>query len=302
MQYRTLGRTGLKVSTIGLGAMEIGREKGLPIVYSFKRPDEEQVIRFLHQVLDLGINFIDTAPAYQLSEERIGKALKVKRDKYILATKCGELYDDEKGSQYDFSFSATEAFIDRSLSKLQTDYIDLLQIHCNHLDLEIVERGETLEAMKKAQAAGKIRFIGISPNTTEGAMAAVNSGSYDTIQITYNMIHREMESEVIPAAIQNNIGIIIRGGLGYGRFSPAAKDSLTSEEKEIIENLHSLLSPEYPSLINLAIRFLLSNKDISLLLIGTRSIDHLEYNCRTSEQIPLSLGVIEKINSIVKVN
>ena len=302
MQYRILGRTELQVSSVGLGAMELGRDKNTPIVYSFKRPDEKEVIYFLHQVLDTGINFIDTAPAYQLSEERIGKALKGKRDKYILATKCGELFDETSGSNYDFSYSATEAFINRSLSKLQTDYIDLMQIHCNHLDLEIVKKGETLEAMKKAQIAGKIRFVGISPNSVKGALAAVSSGDYDTIQITYNLINREMEPEVIPEAMKNNIGIIIRGGLGYGRFNPAAKEILTLVENKMITGLQSLLPLENPSLIDLAIRFILSNNNISLVLAGTRSIKHLKENYETSENIPLPQELIEKINSIVRNN
>jgi aryl-alcohol dehydrogenase-like predicted oxidoreductase len=153
MKYRTLGRTGLQVSELGFGALEIGRHwpywrKDKP---DFGFPREVEAVKVIHAAYDSGINFFDTAPAYYKSEEFLGKALRDRRHKVYLATKCGEWFDGER-SVYNYSASETMKFVDESLRLLQTDYIDLLQIHS--ASLEVVQSGETLSAMKKAKEQG----------------------------------------------------------------------------------------------------------------------------------------------------
>ena len=199
MNYRTLGRTGLKVSELGFGALEIGRNWPYwrKELQDFLRPTESEAIRVLDMAVDLGINFFDTAPAYFKSEEILGKAFKQKRNSVLIATKCGEWFDGER-SVYDYSASETLKFIESSLRLLQTDHIDLLQIHSASPD--VVRSGDTLAAMKKARNNGKVRFLGISTDQPEAARLAIESGEYDSIQVSYNILQQEFSQEIFPLA------------------------------------------------------------------------------------------------------
>jgi aryl-alcohol dehydrogenase-like predicted oxidoreductase len=181
VKTRKLGRTGLQVSEIGFGALEIGRAWGLPIEGDFAVPSEQEVHALLDRVLELGINLIDTAPAYMLSEERIGKLLKHRRKEFYLASKCGEHFDGYD-SRYDFSQAGTLRFIVASLERLQTDYLDLVQIHCGPDEEETIQRGETLEGMLRAKQQGKVRWVGVSCHAG-GARVALDKGGYDVLQL-----------------------------------------------------------------------------------------------------------------------
>jgi len=213
MNYRRLGRTGLEVSEIGLGALEIGRDWGIRVREDFGRPDKARAIRLVHEALDLGVTFFDTAPAYQLSEERLGEALRGRRNGAVIATKVGEHYSDERGFWYDPGRAAVRSSIEQSLKRLQTDGIDLLQIHS--ASPEIIERGETLEEMLRFQEAGHVRFIGMSGDV-DGALAAIEHGGYDTIQVPYSIVDQRMEDAVFPRAKESDIGVIIMMPLGQG--------------------------------------------------------------------------------------
>jgi aryl-alcohol dehydrogenase-like predicted oxidoreductase len=288
MRYRKLGRTDLIVSEIALGGLEIGRDWG--IGSDIAKPDEADATRLLHRALDLGINFIDTAPAYQLSEERIGKALKGKRDKLYLATKCGEWFDGKR-SVYDYSARETKRFIENSLRQLQTDYLDLLQIHSG--SAEVVRRGETLRAMQDAQRDGKVRFLGISCDTTEAALAALDDGGYDTIQVSYNPLQREMEP-VLMKAKENNIGVIIKDGLAHGRMTPRYR-ALPESDTKRIEELQMLAQSEGMTLPELSLRFVLANDAVSTIIAGTKKLEHLEENVVVSDGNTLSTELLLNI-------
>ena len=160
MKKRKLGRTDLTVTFIGFGALEIGRNWGVGA--NTKRPSEKQAGRVLNRVLDLGINLIDTASAYHKSEERIGKYISHRRDEFVLASKCGE-HSCESETYYDFSYRAVKDSIDRSLQRLQTDRIDIMQIHFGPEPEKVLQEGETVAAMRDARAEGKIRLLGASP-------------------------------------------------------------------------------------------------------------------------------------------
>src|SRR5437762_1934661 len=153
MKTRKLGRTDLQVSEIGFGALEIGRPWGLPIEGDFAIPSEREVQALLDRTLALGINFIVTAPAYMLSEERLGRLLKHRRKEFYLASKCGEYFDGYE-SRYDFSITGTLQFIETSLRRLQTDYLDLVQIHCGPNEVEQIGRGEALADKLRKAAPG----------------------------------------------------------------------------------------------------------------------------------------------------
>lgn len=299
---RPLGRTGLMVSEIGLGALELGRNwRGWDQTGDRERPSEAEAARLLNAALDAGCNFIDTAAAYHLSEERIGQAIAHRRSEYFLATKCGE-WCDENGSVYDYSAAATRQFIDESLRKLRTDYVDLLQIHSG--SREVVEKGETLAAMKTAQAAGKVRFIGLSCGE-DAALAAMATGEYDTLQISYNVLDRGMETRVLPMAQEKNIGVIIKDGLAAGRLL-APPDALPDNQRDryarAADRLRALVPGDAatPDLAALALRYVLSHPAVSTVIAGTRRPEHLLANLRVADGAGLPPDLLEKVRAIAR--
>lgn len=298
MEYRTLGRTGLVVSVLGFGALEIGRnwpywrqDKD-----DFSRPTEADAIKVIHKAMDVGINFFDTAPAYQDSEEILGKAFKGMRKEVLIGTKCGEWFDGNN-SVYDYSYVETKKFIDNSLRLLQTDYIDLLQIHSASAD--VIRRGETLAAMKEAQQRGKVRFIGLSTDFIDAAQLAIESGEYDSLQVSYNCINSEMMKNVFPSAQKKNLGIIIKDGMARGKLSPKYADGTTPEERTMIERIKSIADKHQMSLPELAVRFVISHPAVSSVIIGTKKIDNLLAN---SASVANGALPQEILNSIAEIN
>lgn len=290
MRYRLLGRTGLSVSEIGLGALEIGRNWPYwqQEMEEFNRPGEQGAIRIVHEAIDHGVNLIDTAAAYMESEELLGKALKGKRSKVVLATKCGEWFDGNQ-SVYDYSAAATEEFIHSSLRKLKTDWIDLLQIHSG--SAEVVKKGETAAAMKKAQKAGKVRFLGISVDRADAAEAAMESGDFDSVQLSYNLMNREMEQSVLGLAQARNIGIIVKDGLATGKLTPKYKLMKDFELQKKVEEHDRKAKNIGIRLQEYAIRFVLANQAVSSIIVGTKKLDHLFENLKYSDG---EYGVVRK--------
>jgi uncharacterized protein len=183
-----LGKTGLEVSRVGIG--------GIPI----QRPSEDEAIKIIHRALDLGINFIDTAAGYGKSEERIGKALIGHRDQVVIATKSGRPGKTEAAAE-----------LERSLKRLQTDVIDIWQLH-NISNAEkyaqVTGPGGSLETAQEALQAGKIRHIGLSSHNLDIAIKAVKSGLFEVIQFPFNYVTREPEDELIPLAKEYDVGFI----------------------------------------------------------------------------------------------
>lgn len=299
MKYRILGRTGLNVSEISLGALELGRDWGIRVPNDYGKPEEKDAVYLLEEALDLGINFIDTAPAYQYSEEIIGRGInrQGKRDRYYLATKVGEWFD-ENGSVYDYSFQGTLKFIEQSLKKLSTDYIDLIQIHS--APVEVIEKGETLEALKKAQEEGKVRFIGVSVEDESAAWSALDSGQYDTIQMDYHILDRWAEDEFFLKAKNNNIGIIIKNALYRGRLTGKSQYVSPAEKQELegIKKLNLFQTEMGLSLPQLALKYVLMEEAVSTIIVGTRKIEHLKENVAVSDLPPLSKECITTIQKL----
>ncbi|MDP1678036.1 MAG: aldo/keto reductase [Bacteroidota bacterium] len=298
MKYRKLGRTGLDVSLLGFGALEIGRnwpywrrEKE-----DFIRPSETDAIKVIHSALDQGINFFDTAPAYFQSEEILGKAFKGIRKNVLIATKCGEWFDGEK-SVYNYSYSETKKFIENSLKLLRTDYIDLLQIHSANAD--IIRNGETLAAMKDVQKEGKVRFIGLSTDFEDAALLAIESKEYDSIQISHNAINLLMSKNVFPLAQKSNIGIIIKDGMARGMLSPKYSDIADSKQKETIEQLMKIAQKNDLTLSELAISYVISSLIVSSVIVGTKKIEHLYSNVSVIQRPLLSH---DTLNAIAELN
>ncbi len=278
MRKRRLGRTEIEVSEIGFGSLEIGRPWGLPVEGDFKVPEEREVGALLDHALVLGINFIDTAPAYMLSEERIGKFLKHRRKEFYLGTKCGEDFDGT-ASKYDFSTHGTLRSIESSLRRLQTDYVDLVEIHCGPEEVATIRKGEVLQGMLRAKKEGKVRWVGASCNAP-GALGALEMGSYDVLQLPYSLLDRAIEKEILPSAREKGIGIIIREPLERGRLTDKVlktqpdNDPAAAKVRDFLKKLES--GGVRLSLARLAIQFILRNPSVSTVLVGTRSVLHLE--------------------------
>src|SRR5947208_8306465 len=283
MKRRRLGRTDLEVSEIGFGALEIGRPWGLPIEGDFVIPSERDAGALLDRVLDLGINFIDTAPAYMLSEERLGRLLKHRRQGLYLASKCGEYFDGYE-SRYDFSTAGTLQFIETSLKRLQTDYLDLVQIHCGPDEAETIRRGEALEGMLRAKRHGKARWVGASCDV-DGARAALEMNAYDVLQLPYSLLCRLIEGKdpsgdsALSRAARLGVGIIVREPLARGKLTDKSRrapdgDAAVQKAQALLGRLaqRGVGTP----LSQIAIQFVLRRPEVGMVLVGTRNARHLE--------------------------
>ncbi len=290
MQYRTLGRTGLRVSDIGFGAMTIGGEV-------FGATDDQESLRALHRALDLGMNFIDTADAYGRghSEELIAQVLKTRRSEVILATKGGNQFTVRQGLRNfdpDYITSALEA----SLKRLQIETIDLYQLH--NPSQEVMRRGEIFERLDRCKREGKIRFYGVSLEKTADGLVAIETGKPDTLQVVYNILHQDPEEQLFPLAQKENIGIMARVPLERGVLSGRFKSTAEFAQKDwrrgvfpeeglaqthaAVEKLGFLMKGDVPNLAQAALRFVLSHPAVSTVIPGIRTVQQIESNLAVS--------------------
>ena len=301
MRYRTLGRTRLCVSEVSLGTVELGMEYGLKEDGESSVPAETVARNLLNRAIDSGVNFIDTAAQYGNSEEIIGRALKDRRSEYVLATKCMHRLDE--GLDYAESRRSISESIDQSLSSLQTDYIDLLQVHGRdsiELEQRMIWDGEVMDELEKARKAGKIRYLGYSSYSEDAALAAIGDGRWDTLQIACNILDRRYLKRVIPEARKCGVGIIVRSALLKGaltekiRFMPERLKPLS----EHIDRLVEIQSATSYSLPELALRFVLSIPDVSTIIVGADRIDYLEEAVSTSDGLGLSEELRMKLDGM----
>ena len=197
MVGRLLGRSGLLVSPIGFGAFKIGRNEGIKYPDPYRLPDQQAVDHLLNHLLDLGISYIDTAPAYGESEALIGRAVGHRRHEFILSTKVGEMFVDGR-STYDYSAESIERSVVRSLERLKRDVIDLLFIHSNSRDLEILEHSDAVPSLVELKERGLVSAIGFSGKTPEGAEASLAWA--DAIMVEYHLQDRSHDSVIEKAA------------------------------------------------------------------------------------------------------
>ncbi len=296
LETRPLGNTGLFATRIGFGALEIGRDWGLGTADARLRPDDEAAGEVLHGVLDLGVNLLDSARAYHRSEERIGKSVSARRSEYILATKCGE-HSNEPDTYYDFSYKGISDSIDLSLRLLQTDVIDVLQIHFGPDPDKVLDEGETVRAMKDAKAAGKVRFLGASPGNGQ-LERCIDCGDFDVLQVGYSLIDRGAHN-LITKAGDNGIGILIRSGLGAGWLTPRALTVAEDQRPEKVRKLLELVGGDGEKLHQLALAFLKAHSDITSILVGTKRVANLERNIALFDT-PTDPELLERALVIVK--
>ncbi|SEO33102.1 aldo/keto reductase [Paenibacillus sp. OV219] len=292
MEYTTFGRTGLRVSKLGLG--------GAPIGGDFRDIDEAEIERVVHESLDLGINFIDTAPLYGLgkSEERIGRALTGgRRDKVVLATKA---------VRYDFAYNYENVIrsAEESLKRLQTDYVDLLQLHDVEKQPYELIINEAIPALLKLKEQGKIRFLGVTTRDLPLLKRYMETGAFDAIQFyaRYMLLDYSAANEIIPLARANDIAIINGSVLGMGLLaeSPAKflGEDMRTEAAKRMEKLAFLRRSEPKGLIEPGMRFSMQNPDIHVTLTGTASSRSLHANASYCDGVGLAPEDHERVLSL----
>jgi aryl-alcohol dehydrogenase-like predicted oxidoreductase len=270
-QY-TLGRTGLDVTQLGFGSGGLRGDR--------EADSDAHAKQVLNGVLDAGINFIDTAPDYGLSEERIGAAISDRRDEYFLATKCGcNLSPDGERLEpcHVWTADCLHRNIDQSLAHLKTDHVDLLQMH-NPSVAEVQENG-LIEALQEIRDAGKTRFIGVS-STAPHLPEFSRLGVFDTFQIPYSALERVHE-RMIQDAADAGAGIIIRGGMAKGHLDRGGR-----WEKWEQAGLDALL--DGMSRYEFVLRFTLTHPACHTTIVATTNRDHLRANVAAAKAGPLS--------------
>lgn len=212
MAQRALGTTGLTAFPLGLGTVKLGRNRDVKYPEGFELPDDARVQALLAAALEEGVNFLDTAPAYGSSEERLGSFVRAHRERVVLCSKAGETWD-AAGSRYDFSAAALEASVQRSLHRLQTDHLDLLLLHSDGRDEEILLETDALEGLHRIKAAGMARAVGLSAKSTAGVRLAATE--LDAVMAPFGPAHREFEDE-LRAAREGGCATIAIKVLGQG--------------------------------------------------------------------------------------
>jgi L-galactose dehydrogenase len=273
MKYRKLGNTDLYVSCLGFGASPLGD--------AFQVIDPEEGARAVHMAVDHGINFFDVSPYYglTLAEQRLGRALIGRRDKVILATKCGRYGKNN----FDFSAKRVIESVDESLRRLRTDYVDLLEVH----DVEfgdydqIVE--ETLPALRRLQKTGKIRYVGVTGYSLGMLKRIVEATPVDAVlsYCRYNLMITDLDDVLTPVTKQYGVGLINASCLHMGiltnegppEWHPAPTELLEAGRKAL-----QLCNQHGTDLSRVALRFCLDHNEVSSSLVGMATTQHVKEN------------------------
>lgn len=314
MQYRTLGRTGFKVSAISFGAWAIGGSWGTV--------KDDESIAALHKAIDLGVNFIDTADVYGdgRSEKLIAQVCKDRSEEIIVATKAGRRLNPHTADGY--NRENLTKFVERSLKNLEVEALDLVQLHCP--PTEVYYRPEVFEIMDDLQKQGKIQHYGVSVEKVEEALKAIEFPNVKTVQIIFNMFRQRPAGLFFEQAKKRNIGILARvplaSGLLTGKMTPKTtfeKDDHRAFNRhgeafdqgetfagvdyelglQAVEKLKTLL-PDKMSLTQMALRWILMFDAVTCAIPGAKRPDQAEQNFSAADLPPLSEEIMHEVNEI----
>lgn len=282
MERRRFGRTDMDVSVLGFGGAEIG----------FEGASGRTVEELLNSALDAGLNVIDTAECYVNSEELIGNAVAGRRHEFYLFSKCGhgDTYTDNAWRAADI-----EKSIDRSLRRLKTDHLDLVQLHsCSE---ETLRRGEVMEALDKAKKAGKTRYVGYSG---DGAAAsyAIESGFFDALQTSVSIADQESIDLILPKAISAGLGVIAKRPVANAVWKePAlpANEYVQTYWKRMQALKYEFVNGNLADSIAIALKFTLATPGVHTAIVGTSKPGRWLENARMLAEGPLDSALYEKI-------
>ena len=310
LHTRRLGKSGFQVTEIGIGLWAIGGSEWGPV-------DDQKSLETIEAALEAGITFFDTADVYGMghSEKLLGQSMKGRREEFFVATKIGWIgFDDDN---FVSAYNSTEKLIEgveQNLSRLDTDYIDLLQchIHLPEPNLEFF-----LDGFQKLQRSGKIRSYGVSSSQIEFIKEFNADGGTAALQIDYSILNRTAEKEIFPYCLENDIGVIVRGplamGILTGKFNPDSRFPEgdfrrnwheNPEEKQIflddlekVDQLRAIVGEQ--SLAQLALQFVLAHPAVTTVIPGAKTVRQLEQNVAVGHMPLLSKEILASIDEIV---
>lgn len=262
---RELGQTGIRVSPVGLGTVKLGRSIGVKYPSAFVVPDDSTATMLLHKARELGVNLIDTAPAYGNSESRLGGLLQGWRDEWVIVTKAGEEFSDGVSS-FDFSPEGIQASVERSLDRLKTDRIDVVLLHSDGKSESRFDEMGSFGILEKLKAEGKIAAFGASTKTRRGAELAIRC--CDVVMLTFNPAERQDE-EMIALASERGVGVLIKKALQSGHLAQD-DDAATDPVEE-------------------SLKFVFAHAGVSSVVVGTIDPDHLAHDVVAAERAIASL-------------
>ncbi len=275
MELRPFGKTDMRVSPIGFGGSEIGQ--GMT---------EPEIATLLNTILDAGINVIDTAEDYGNSEEMIGRAATNRRNDFYLFTKCGHNSGDELPNYPDWDLRLIEASVERSLRRLHTDHIDLLQLH--DCPLEILERGQIFNLLEKLKREGKTRYIGYSGDN-EAARFAIRTYNFDAVQLSINIADQQNIDFTLPMAQERNLGVIAKRSIAeaawlYGTPEKSAYNYRYWDRLQTLK--YDFLGAGDATSLSTALQFTLTVPGVATALVGSSVSQHMQNLVRVINSEP----------------
>jgi aryl-alcohol dehydrogenase-like predicted oxidoreductase len=292
MLYKQLGRSSLHISQVSFGCMSL-------------EEDQQNATKLLHKAIEYGINFFDTADLYQkgLNEEMVGKALKEKRNEILIATKVGNQWKAD-GSGWDWNPGKEYILsqVEKSLQRLQTDHIDLYQLHGGTIDDPI---DDTIDAFEHLVKQGKIRYYGISSIRPNVIREYIKRSHIVSVMMQYSLLDRRPEEECLQLLQQNNIGVLARGSLAKGLLAgKPATDYLNYNKTEVIKAAEAMssISGNNRSASQSAISFVLHHPAITSAVAGIRTEQQLAEAAKATDTTPLSENDYKALVNAVTVN
>ena len=283
MQKRVLGNTGLTVSEIAFGGVEIGVPYGIGVKSRKDMLSDSVAIDLLHAAIDSGVNFFDTARMYGESERIMGEAFKERREEVVICTKCrhfiqpdGSIPDNKEIEK------VVEASLEESLKALQTGYIDIFMLH--QAPMKLLNNKKIADIFSELKQNGKIRATGVSTYKSEETKRAIETGVWDVIQLPYSLMDQR-QSEFFEMAFKKGVGLVIRSVLLKGLLSNRGRGlhpALRDVEKHI-ESYNRLLKGQDYNLPGMAIKFALSSREVSSVLVGIDRYEYLEESLRAAD-------------------
>lgn len=253
-----LGNTDLHISRLGLGTVKLGRNRDVKYPQSFELPSNDQARQLLNLARDLGINLLDTAASYGASEERLGELLRGARKDWVICSKAGETYDGYE-SHFDFSPAALRKSLDRSLRHLRTDYLDILLIHSDGNDSDIIHRDQALQTLAQFKRDGWIRAFGMSTKTVEGGLLC--SEEADLVMTTYDP-EQEGDRQLLDQCAARNTGVLLKKIFDSGKLLNQPQTQTKSRLAAIEQQM----------------QLIFAHKATNSAIIGTLNCQHLRDN------------------------
>ena len=319
MEYRTLGKTGMNLSSISLGTWQVGGKWGTPF-------DEKLANRILHQAMDHGVNFIDTADVYGAqpgqSETAVGKAVRERTERIFVATKCGRMLNPHINEAY--TPEAITKFVDDSLRRLGLDTIDLIQLHCP--PTQVFYRPEIFETFDRLKTAGKIQFLGVSVEKVEEGIKALEYPNVVSIQIIYNIFRQRPAEVLFPMAKAKRVGIIVRVPLASGLLTGQLSKTTTFHDGDhrtfnregdafdkgetfsgipyelgidAVEQIKNTF-PDHENLAPIALKYILMNPDITTVIPGASKPEQVTSNLSALALPELNLQEMLQLNDLYR--